>query len=193
MIIYFVTGNRHKYEEASSVLSKYGIKLLMESGLKKVEIQSDDIEDIVMYSLDSICNKAGKYLVVEDDGLFIKALKGFPGPYSAYVYRTIGLNGVLKLMSDVSDREAYFKSVVGLCTPNGEKILFTGIAEGEIAREVRGSEGFGYDPIFIPKGFNKTFAELGIEVKNLVSHRARAFTALGEWLLRNSLSSHYNE
>lgn len=190
MIIHFVTGNRHKYEEASGVLSRYGVRLLMESGVKKVEIQSDELEDIVNYSLDIICSGTTKYLVVEDDGLFIKALGGFPGPYSAYVYKTIGLSGVLKLMNGIGSREAYFKSVVGLCTPDGGKYLFTGIVEGEIAMEARGTGGFGYDPIFIPRGFNETFAELGIEVKNSLSHRARAFMALGEWLLQRGYLPH---
>ncbi|WP_069807006.1 XTP/dITP diphosphatase [Vulcanisaeta thermophila] len=184
MIIHFITGNEHKYREASSVLSRYGIGVVMERGLRKIEIQSENIEDIVKYSLSLVCNGAGRYLVVEDDGLFIKALGGFPGPYSAYVYKTIGLKGILKLMEGINDREAYFKSIVGLCTPDGEIHLFTGTVDGEISREIRGSEGFGYDPIFIPKGFNKTFAELGLEIKNAISHRARAFMALGEWLLR---------
>lgn len=186
MIIYFVTGNEYKYREASSILSKYGINVLMERALKKIEIQSDDVEDIVRYSLDLICNKTTNYLVIEDDGLFIKALGGFPGPFSAYVYKTIGLNGILRLMSDVKERDAYFKSVVGLCTPNGKSHLFTGVVEGEISKDIRGSAGFGYDPIFIPKGFNKTFAELGLEIKNSISHRARAFMALGEWLMQNT-------
>lgn len=187
MIVFFVTSNRGKFLEASSVLREFGIELRLDTTHRKLEIQSDSLEDIVSNALTNICSgSVSDYFVVEDDGLFINALNGFPGPYSSYVYKTIGLKGVLKLMDGVDDRSAYFKSVVGLCGPKGVTKLFIGVVEGFIANEPRGSEGFGFDPIFIPQGYKETFAELGINVKNKLSHRARAFRALGEWLLRNT-------
>lgn len=186
MEIFFVTSNEYKFREASLILKEFGISLMIDTSHRKVEIQSDDLENIVSNALREICNDgANGYFVVEDDGLFITRLNGFPGPYSSYAYRTIGLTGILKLMSGIDDRSAYFKSVVGLCGPGIGIKLFTGIVSGRIAMEPRGTGGFGFDPIFIPEGYDKTFAELGIEVKNKLSHRARAFRALGNWLLSN--------
>ncbi|GAB6947388.1 XTP/dITP diphosphatase [Vulcanisaeta sp. JCM 16161] len=186
MRIFFVTSNEAKFREASLVLKEFGINLSIDTNHRKVEIQSDNLEDIVSNALRGICNgEVSDYFVVEDDGLFINKLNGFPGPYSSYVYKTIGLAGILKLMSGVDDRTAYFKSVVGLCGPKVDIKLFTGVVYGRIAVEPRGTEGFGFDPIFIPDGYDMTFAELGIDVKNRLSHRARAFRALGNWLLSN--------
>jgi dITPase (EC 3.6.1.-) len=183
MRVFFVTGNKGKFLEASSILREYGIELQLDTIHEKLEIQSENLEDIVSHALKHVCEGSiHDYFVVEDDGLFINALNGFPGPYSSYVYKTIGVTGVLKLMSDVDDRSAYFKSVVGVCGPSGITRLFTGVVRGSISREPRGSGGFGFDPIFIPSGYDRTFAELGIEVKNKLSHRAKAFRALGEWL-----------
>ncbi|MGC9152362.1 MAG: XTP/dITP diphosphatase [Vulcanisaeta sp.] len=185
MRVFFITSNKGKFIEASTILREYGIELQMDVNHKKVEIQSDSLEEIVSAALANVCNgPVSDYYVVEDDGLFINELRGFPGPYSSYVYKTIGIWGILKLMTNARDRSAYFKSVVGLCGPNGIR-LFTGVVYGEIATEPRGSGGFGFDPIFIPLGYSNTFAELGLDVKNRLSHRARAFRALGEWLLGN--------
>ncbi len=188
MRIFFVTGNEAKFHEASLVLKEFGIELMIDRGHRKVEIQSDKLEDIVSNALQGICSdNPSDYFVVEDDGLFINKLNGFPpGPYSSYVYKTIGLAGILKLMSGVDDRTAYFKSVVGLCGPRVGIKLFSGVVYGRIAMEPRGTEGgFGFDPIFVPDGYDKTFAELGIDIKNKLSHRARAFRALGNWILSN--------
>ena len=178
----FATGNVNKVREASLILSRFNIGI-RPVDVRKVEIQSDSIEEIVEYALRASCMD---WLVVEDDGLFIEALRGFPGPYSSYVYRTIGLEGVLKLMEGASNRSAYFKSVVGLCM-GGRIYLFTGVVKGMIAGEIRGSLGFGYDPIFIPEGYDKTFAEMGPVEKSRISHRARAFTSLAEFLAKQGL------
>ena len=186
MRIFFITSNEAKFREASLVLKEFGVNLMIDKSHRKVEIQSDNLEDIVNNALQDICSDSvGDYFVVEDDGLFINRLNGFPGPYSSYVYKTIGLAGILKLMNGIDDRTAYFKSVVGLCGPKFGIKLFTGIVHGRIAMEPRGTEGFGFDPIFIPEGYDRTFAELGISIKNRLSHRARAFKALGNWLLNN--------
>ncbi len=174
----FVTRNRHKLREASSILSQYGISVVMEDSVSKVEIQSDSLEEIVTYALRLNCID---WLVVEDDGLFVDSLNGFPGPYSEYVYRTIGLRGLLRLLQGLEDRSAYFKSVVGLCI-NGEVKLFTGVVKGRLSEEPRGSGGFGYDPVFIPEGYGLTFAEMGEELKNKLSHRSRAFNNLASYL-----------
>lgn len=184
MRIYFATSNRHKVLEASSVLKRYSIEV-EQIMVKKLEVQADDVEEIARTAAEDLCARRMDMTVVEDDGLYIKALEGFPGPYSEYVYRTLGLRRVLKLLEGVGDRSAFFKAAVGLCN-NGVPHVFVGVVDGEIALEPRGSGGFGYDPIFIPKGYSLTFAELSIEEKSKISHRARAFQALAEWLLAHN-------
>ncbi len=179
--VLFATRNMNKFKEAFLILSKYNIQLdhLPED---KLEIQSDSLEEIATYAVKELASRyPNRNLLVEDDGLFIEALKGFPGPFSSYVYRTIGLSGILKLMSGRSDRRAYFKSVVAFVSPELGLKVFTGVVSGVIAEQEKGSQGFGYDPIFIPEGSSKTFAEMDIKEKNLYSHRGRAFTKFAEW------------
>lgn len=175
-----VTGNRHKFLEASTILAEYGVRAVQDRR-GKVEIQSDSLEEVVRYAL-HLFSPENEPIVVEDAGLFIDSLRGFPGPYSSFVYRTIGVKGVLKLMKGVKDRRARFVSAVGTLTPSGEIMVFTGISHGSIAMEPRGSMGFGFDPIFVPEGCERTFAEMGVEEKNAFSHRAKAFKKLAEWL-----------
>ena len=108
---------------------------------------------------------------------------GFPGPYSAYVSKTLGNEGILKLLSGESCRTATFKSVVGYCEPGGEPLLFVGSVDGVITEEIRGEGGFGYDPIFAPG--KRTFAEMLMEEKNEISHRRGAFGAFLDWFKKN--------
>ncbi|MEM3142689.1 MAG: XTP/dITP diphosphatase [Zestosphaera sp.] len=150
--------------------------------LDKVEIQSDDLTSIALYSAVQASLYLREPFFVEDAGLYIKSLKGFPGPFSSYVYKTIGVEGILKLMSSVSDRTAFFKSVIVLYYPQQGFKVFEGVVYGSISLEARGSGGFGFDPIFVPEGHHKTFAELDLETKNSLSHRGRAFRAMVSWL-----------
>ncbi len=178
--IAFATSNKHKLQEANHVLKDYGVELYM-APAPKLEIQSSRLEDIAVYAAVQAHLILQKPVIVEDAGLFIPALKGFPGPYSSYVYKTIGVEGLAKLMEGVSNRRAYFLSVVAYADENGVKV-FTGRVDGVIAEKPRGSKGFGFDPLFIPYGSDKTFAEMELEEKNRYSHRAKAFRKLGEWL-----------
>lgn len=180
-IVEFATGNPRKAEEVRSILRPYGIDLKIVK-VRKIEIQDDSIERIAAFSARILARRIGKPIVVEDTGLFIDALKGFPGPYSAYVYRTIGLKGVLKLMEGVEDRRATFVCVVAYCEPGYRPIVFEGRVRGRIVDEARGSSGWGYDPIFEPDGYDRTYAELG-EYKNEVSHRAEAFRKFANWYI----------
>lgn len=185
MRILFVTKNEHKVLEARYILSAYGVEVVRAEA-PKVEIQSDSIEEIAGYSARSICEKLKptEPYVVEDAGLFVNALNGFPGPYSEYVHRKIGIKGLLKLLEGVEDREAYFKSCVGLCWRNMVRV-FVGVVEGWIADVPRGDKGFGFDPIFVPKGYGRTFAELNVEEKSAISHRGKALRLLAHWLIEN--------
>ncbi len=176
----FATGNEHKVKEARSVLESLGINLRWQKA-RLEELQSDSLEEIAVNSL-----KRGQFkpwTIVEDTGLFIQALKGFPGPYAAHALKTIGNEGILKLMQGITNREAYFESVIALLLPTGEIKCFKGKTSGFIAKEVKSPEtGWGFDPIFIPEGGNgKTYSELSKE-KNIYSHRAKAFKNLGTWI-----------
>jgi XTP/dITP diphosphohydrolase len=178
------TGNPHKLAEISAILAPFGIAVERLEA-EKVEVQDDDVVAVARKAAEFLCPHYGDYAVVEDTGLYIDALGGFPGPYAEYVYRTIGLRGVLKLLEGVADRSAVFRCAVALCL-GGEVRVFVGETRGRIAEEPRGSGGFGYDPIFIPEGSSLTYAEMGEEAKNAVSHRGRAFAALARWLLSSN-------
>jgi len=119
---------------------------------------------------------------VEDAGLFIEALNGFPGPYSHYVYQTIGTRGILKLMRNVDQRDSHFRSVVVFCDTDESLKTFRGETPGKIGQEERGSLGFGFDPIFEPlEAPGKTFAEMTLMEKGKYSHRAKALRKFAEW------------
>ncbi|MDI6888364.1 MAG: XTP/dITP diphosphatase [Methanocellales archaeon] len=177
--IYFVTNNTGKVKEAKALCEEHDIKI-QQIRYEYPELQSDDLETIAKYGAEFSARALNKTVIVEDAGLFIPALGGFPGPYSAYVFKTIGNEGILGLMSDKKNREAYFESAVGYCEPGGGAITFTGIANGKIAHEIRGEHGFGYDPIFLYD--DKTFGELSIEEKNKVSHRCKALKKFVKWI-----------
>ncbi len=178
------TKNRHKVEEANIALKSFGIELVPVD-VPKVEIQSDDLREIAIYAARAAYQYLRRPVVVEDSGLFIDALNGFPGPYSSYVYRTIGVEGILKLMRGVEDRRARFVAVVAFALREDWIEVFEGVVEGTIAEEARGSHGFGFDPIFVPFGETRTFAEMSSEEKTRYSHRGRAFRKLGEWIAKN--------
>lgn len=186
--IYFVTSNEGKVREANAVLRRYGLAVVPYPA-RKLELQSESLEEVASYAARSLAGKVPEPFFVEDSGLFIYSLRGFPGPYSSYVYRTIGLRGVLKLMEGVSDRRAKFVAVAALCL-RGEIHVFRGEVEGIIALQARGAGGFGYDPIFMPLGSNKTFAEMSTEEKCRHSHRAKALRALAKYIIDEVVREH---
>jgi XTP/dITP diphosphohydrolase len=147
-----------------------------------VEYQDDNVENIAMASSIDAVERLNLPVAVEDTGLLIESLNGFPGPYSSYVYRTIGNPKILKLMEGVKNRGAYFKSAVAFTTPYmDEPLCFIGKVKGKIVKKERGISGFGFDPIFIPLGSSKTFAEMTVREKNRFSHRALAFREFAKW------------
>jgi len=186
-VAFFATNNIHKFEEARRLLAEYDIALGMLRA-KAVEIQSESLSDIAEASAVDACKRCHLPLFVEDAGLFIDALKGFPGPYAAYVYKTIGNAGLLKLMENVQNRKAKFHSSIAYCDgDSGEVRCFEGEVAGEIAAKERkksGDSAFGFDPIFQPEGSRKTFAEMAMEEKNAFSHRAEAARKFAEWYKR---------
>jgi len=180
-LIFFATTNTHKFKEANEVLREYGISAAMLK-IKTLEVQADDIEVVAMESASEAFKKCCLPLIVEDAGLFIDALNNFPGPYSSYVYRTIGIDGILKLLEGNEERKARFRSVVAFCDHKGNLKCFHGVAEGRITKKPMGSSGFGFDPIFEPfECVGKTFGEMSIKEKNRFSHRAQALRSFARW------------
>ena len=179
--IFFITSNLHKYKEVNSIFKQYTSirpKLLQ---TRLVEIQSSDLEEIALFSLKQ-CATTIKHenFFVEDSGLFIQELNGFPGPYSAYIYKTIGLKGIITLMGKLKRREAYFQSSIALKIGK-ETRIFSERVQGEISQRII-DQGWGYDPIFIPKGDGiLTYGELGSK-KNSLSHRFLATQRLINFL-----------
>lgn len=178
----FITGNKGKFVEAQTLLREFGIEV-EQADLDISEPQADTLEEVVEKCAREALKIVERSFIIEDSGLFVKALNGFPGVYSSYVYRKIGCEGILKLLGGSVDRSAYFMTALAYGEPRGEIRLFTGRVEGTIAEETRGKGGFGYDPIFIPLGSNLTFAEMSVEEKNMFSHRARALRAFASWFL----------
>jgi XTP/dITP diphosphohydrolase len=183
-VVFFATGNINKFNEARSILSPYGFAVAM-LRVKGDEIQSESLKEIAQISAVNAFKRSRLPIFVEDAGLFIDALSGFPGPYAAYVYKTIHNSGILKLMENVADRRARFQSVIAYCDQTlCEPECFNGESKGEITtteRRQQGKSAFGFDPIFQPTGSSKTFAEMTIEEKNGYSHRAMAIRKFAEW------------
>lgn len=183
-VVFFITGNIHKFNEVRSLLSTYGIAVGMLK-IKGMELQSDDITEIAAASAIEAFKQCHLPLIVEDAGLFIEKLKGFPGPYSAYVYKTLGNAGILKLLTNVKNRKAVFKSAIVYCDNAEDKIIcFEGQVIGKISngeKKQSAKSAFGFDPIFMPQADNRTFAQMSLSEKNVFSHRAMSVRKFAEW------------
>jgi XTP/dITP diphosphohydrolase len=183
-MVFFATGNVHKFNEVRSILKPLGLSVAM-IRMKGDEIQSESLQEIASKSVINAFRCTGLPIFVEDAGLFINALSGFPGPYAAYVYKTIHNSGILKLMAGIEDRQATFQSVIAYLNQTFEEpMCFFGECKGTITtaeRTEQGKSGFGFDPIFQPDGNGKTFAEMTIAEKNDYSHRAIAIRKFAEW------------
>ncbi len=182
----FITTNAHKVQEITDMAKATSSKIMIEQlDYDYPELQLDEIEAVARESANYVREQAEieEPFFIEDSGLAIPALNGFPGPFSAFVFKTIGNEGVLNLMADKKGeaRNATFKTVVAFCeSPKTEPVLFVGTVNGRIAEKIRGKGGFGYDPIFEVEG--KTFGEMSPESKNNVSHRSRAFMKFLKYL-----------
>lgn len=187
--IFFATNNVNKFNEARKVLEEYKIAVGM-LRVKGLEVQSDSLEEIAKTSVMEAFRRCNLPLMVEDAGLFVEALNGFPGPYAAYAYRTIGNKGLLKLMKNVENRRAKFHSVIAYYSAELKSpICFKGEVFGEITDEERrgnSESGFGFDPIFKPAKSNRTFAEMATVQKNKHSHRAQALRKFAEWYQKST-------
>ena len=189
MKIVFATNNKHKLEEIKDILGEdFEIVSLAEIGCHEDNPETGlTLEENARQKSTYIVEHYNHDCFADDTGLEVDALNGEPGVHSArYAEGTdhdseANMRKLLSKMSNVKDRTARFRTVISLII-NGVEHQFEGRVEGRIATEKHGTEGFGYDPIFIPEGYGKSFAELGEEVKNQISHRARAVKKLAEYL-----------
>ncbi|MEL7656928.1 MAG: XTP/dITP diphosphatase [Bacillota bacterium] len=193
MRVVAATKNKHKIDEIQAITKEFGIEVISraDAGVPDIEIveDGDTFEENSEKKARDIMVLCGDITIADDSGLMVDALGGAPGVISA---RFAGEDGndeknnekLLKLLTDVSpkNRTARFVSVITMVYPDGRKIVARGECEGHIIYQPKGSNGFGYDPLFVPVGFDKTFAELTSEEKNRISHRAIALQNLKQML-----------
>ncbi len=175
-----ITGNEQKIKEFEFVLKGQGVQFEVLRA-EKPELRSDDPCEIVEVAAKTFAEKLGKAVVVEDSGLFINALKGFPGTCTKYVHERISNSGILRLMKGEKNRRCQYKSAVGYCEPGKAPTCFLGTEEGRIAAKENGKMGWGQDPIFIPKGSSKTYGELR-KKGEVNKFRLEAIGKLGDYL-----------
>jgi XTP/dITP diphosphohydrolase len=188
MKLIFATNNKHKLEEVKKLLSKqFQLITLAEAGINDDIPETGTIlEENASIKSHFVFERTGLNCFADDTGLEVEALNGSPGVYSArYAGEKCSfadsVNKLLSKMKEKDNRKARFRTVISLIL-NGKEYFFEGIVDGEITRDARGGEGFGYDPVFMPEGFEMTFAEMSLEKKNKISHRARAMEKLVEFL-----------
>lgn len=188
MELVFATHNQNKFKEVLLLMPKH-IKLLSLNMIRcfdEIEETGITLEENAQLKADFVTKKYGYNCFSDDTGLLVNALNGDPGVHTArYAGKEKDANANMdKLLTNLNsflDRKAYFKTVIAL-NIDSEKNQFNGIVEGTIAHKKSGEKGFGYDPIFIPEGYDKTFAELPLSVKNEISHRGRAIQKLIAYL-----------
>ncbi|WFA08923.1 RdgB/HAM1 family non-canonical purine NTP pyrophosphatase [Tissierella sp. Yu-01] len=181
------TGNGHKIDEIKSILSDFDIEILSKNdiGLEEFDVIEDGetLEENSIKKAKELAEKTDYMVIADDTGLFVNALNGEPGVFSS---RYAGEEGnskkncekLIQNLEGIEDRSAYFKTVIALITEDKKVFKADGLCKGTIIKEAKGENGFGYDPLFVPEGYNKTFAELGNDVKNKISHRALALEEL---------------
>ncbi len=191
--IVFATNNAHKLSEIRDILGEdFSVVSLEEIGCHEdIPETSDTLEGNALQKARYVNSRYGVDCFADDTGLEVEALDGGPGIYTA---RFGVMNGfgddhdaeantrcLLAKLKDADNRKAQFRTAIALIL-DGKEYLFEGIAKGIITTEKRGEKGFGYDPVFMPEGYDKTFAELGVEAKNQISHRAKAVNKLASFL-----------
>jgi len=175
----FATSNENKFQEAERILSNLGVQINFFKTILE-EMQSDSLSDIAQQKAIDAYNRIQKPVIIEDDGLFIESLNGFPGPYSSYAYDTIGNKGIMNLLGNSEVRHAKFVSIIAYCDESLNPKLFESSILGKISSVIE-EGGWGYDPIFIPAGESKTYAN--VSDKDKFSHRAASLKKFSNWFL----------
>lgn len=187
--IVFATNNKHKLDEICEILgARFDVVSLKDIGCDvDIPETGDTLEENALMKAEYVKQHFGMDCFADDTGLEVEALDGAPGVHSArYAEGTdhdsnANMEKLLRELGNNNNRKARFRTVIALLL-NGETHRFEGIVNGRIAFEKHGTEGFGYDPIFVPDGYQHSFAELGMDVKNHISHRARAVARLADFL-----------
>lgn len=185
--LYFVSSNPNKFREIEPILRQYGIvSQLIKMSIQ--EIQSESVHRIAEDKSTYAFKHLLRPVVIEDDGFYISSLNGFPGQYSSFVYKTLGNQGILKLMLNKVNRRAYFLSVIAYNDGHTLK-MFSGKTQGMLSK-VAAEGGWGFDPIFLPKNTNKTYAELSrLNRKSFYSHRRKSIEKFSKWYITKRLQS----
>ena len=198
MRIIAATKNKHKIEEIQAITGEFGMEVISRAnaGIPDIEVEEDGdtFEANSEKKAREIMDLCGEITIADDSGLMVDALGGAPGVISA---RFAGEDGndlknnekLLSLLADVAPeaRTAKFVSVITLLYPDGKKIVARGECEGHIIYKPKGDNGFGYDPLFVPNGYDQTFAELSGAEKNHISHRAIALQSLRKKLMEERI------
>lgn len=198
MRIIAATKNKHKIEEIQAITGEFGMEVISraDAGIPDIEVEEDGetFEANSEKKAREIMELCGEITIADDSGLMVDALGGAPGVISA---RFAGEDGndlknnekLISLLADVApeERTAKFVSVITLLYPDGKKIVARGECEGHIIYKPKGDNGFGYDPLFVPNGYDQTFAELSGAEKNHISHRAIALQSLRKKLMEERI------
>lgn len=189
MRIVFASGNRGKYREMKAQLESIGVELLFGGDMEgphEIEENGETYADNALIKARAWAEATGLPALADDSGLEAEALGGLPGVHSARIVEGSDADRTRWLLGELADKEdmrGRFACAIAVVMPGGrEPLVVTRYCPGVIIREPRGESGFGYDPVFIPDGFDKTFAELGEETKNKISHRALAVKGIAEML-----------
>ena len=177
--LFFASSNENKFQEAERILSDLGVQINFYKTILE-EIQSNDLNDIAEKKAINAYDLIQKPVIIEDDGLFINSLNGFPGPYSSYAYDTIGNKGIMSLLENSQTRDANFVSIIAYCDNDYGVKLFESSIPGKISSVIE-KGGWGYDPIFIPDGESKTYAN--VFDKDKFSHRSASLKKFSNWFL----------
>jgi len=188
--IVFATNNNHKLEELRKIADNQ-LQILSLSDIncnEEIDETGTTLEENALVKARYVKERYGYDCFADDTGLEVEALEGEPGVYSARYagegcHPEDNMQKLLSVLQGVKNRNARFRTVIALLI-NGEAHLFEGVVSGRIIEEKRGGSGFGYDPIFMPEGYQQTFAELGNDIKNRISHRAIATVQLMEFLMK---------
>lgn len=172
--LYFITGNKNKFAEVRDMLPN--VKQL---DIDLPEIQELDPEAVVKAKLIEAKRRKKDAFIIEDTSLYINSLKGLPGPLIKWFLQSLGVRGLAELACKYKNRTAYAKTIVGYLDTKGKYHFFEGVVKGKIVKP-KGNTRFGWDPIFMPDGFDKTFAEMSTDEKNMVSMRKKAITKLAK-------------
>ena len=188
--LFLASGNSHKIVELRQLLRPYGVELkstLDYPDAEEVVVDQPDLQGNALKKARHWHKKTGLPSLSDDTGLEVEALDGAPGVYSARYAgeQATYEDNTKKLLNELKttdSRAAQFRTVIAFIDEQGDEHLFEGICRGSITREKRGDKGFGYDPVFLPEAYDRTFAELNSEEKNRISHRGRAMAAFLEYV-----------